>query len=402
MRIIPGYSIFLWIAFVAAACGDDSEPASGVAASVPASPTAVADISTFGDLDERLTPEQIEAGRMNMGWRQYASPDSIIANDTLSYPESWEDISASAVNGDAMFLPLHGDVAGPSVLRVQVLLDRAYFSPGIIDGRWGMNTEKAIYWLQEREGLAATGRVDEATFARLVELAGGPQQIVTTHTLSAEDVSGPFVTIPEDIYEKAEMECMCYESLSEKLSEMFHITPATLGMLNPDVDLNQLQAGDVLNVPNVTTRGPAPQQAIAQIVISDGGHYIHALDASGRTLYHFPTTLGSDYAPSPTGKFTITNIAHDPTWHYQPELLTGVPDEKEDAIIPPGPNNAVGVVWMQLSKPHYGIHGTSAPETIGYTTSHGCVRLTNWDARFLAEQVDPGVAVHFRDITSDA
>ncbi len=382
------------------ACGDDSEEAAAARTSaVAASSSGEMDISPLGQFDQRLTPEELEAGRMNMGWRQFASPDSVILNDTLSYPETWEDISANTVNGEAMFLPLHGDVAGPSVLRVQVLLDRAYFSPGIIDGRWGMNTEKAIYWFQEREGLSATGQVDEQTFRRLVELAGNPEAIVTTHTLTAEDVSGPFVEIPEDIYEKAELECMCYESLSEKLSEMFHVTPETLSQLNPGVDLNQLQAGQQINVPNLTTRGPEPTTPIAEIVISDGGHYVHARDANGRTLYHFPTTLGSDYAPSPTGEFTITNIAQDPTWHYQPELLTGVPDEEEDAIIPPGPNNAVGVVWMQLSKPHYGVHGTSAPETIGYATSHGCVRLTNWDASFLSQQIEPGVAVHFRDIT---
>jgi lipoprotein-anchoring transpeptidase ErfK/SrfK len=139
--------------------------------------------------------------------------------------------------------------------------------------------------------------------------------------------------------------------------------------------------------------------SVAEIVISDGGHYLHAVDSAGVVLAHFPTTLGSDYAPSPEGAFTITAIAPDPTWHYQPDLLTGVNDWEDPAVIPAGPNNAVGVVWMQLSKPHYGIHGTSDPESIGYVTSHGCVRLTNWDARLLSQRIQPGVEVHFRDIT---
>jgi lipoprotein-anchoring transpeptidase ErfK/SrfK len=134
---------------------------------------------------------------------------------------------------------------------------------------------------------------------------------------------------------------------------------------------------------------------VAEIVVSDGGHFVHGVDASGRVIYHFPSTLGSEYAPSPDGEYRVTSIAHDPTWHYQPDLLTGEPDDRDDAVIAAGPNNPVGVVWMALSKPHYGIHGTSAPETIGYVTSHGCVRLTNWDARFLADHADAGVPVRF-------
>ncbi|HET7322107.1 MAG TPA: L,D-transpeptidase, partial [Longimicrobiaceae bacterium] len=127
-------------------------------------------------------------------------------------------------------------------------------------------------------------------------------------------------------------------------------------------------------------------------------HYVNALDGSGKVLFHFPSTLGAAYSPSPTGKFHVTSITPDPKWYYQPDLLTGVPDDEEPAMIPAGPNNPVGVVWMALSAPHYGIHGTSAPETIGYATSHGCIRLTNWDAHFLSQRIDAGVPVHFRDI----
>jgi lipoprotein-anchoring transpeptidase ErfK/SrfK len=136
---------------------------------------------------------------------------------------------------------------------------------------------------------------------------------------------------------------------------------------------------------------------VARIVVSDGGHFVHALDRSGRILYHFPSTLGSKYAPSPSGSYSVRGVAWNPTWHYQPDLLTGVPDHQDDAVLPKGPNNAVGVVWMDLSVEHYGIHGTSAPETIGYATSHGCVRLTNWDAAFLAARVSGGTPVEFRD-----
>lgn len=373
------------LALAAAACGDDrAEGSTGVA--------------VYGDMNERLTREQLESGRRDPSWRRVVRIDTTAAGDTVPNPETWEDITPVAVNAAATHLPLYGDAAGPSVLRAQVLLDRALFSPGIIDGLWGKNVEKAVYWFQEREGLRATGRVDQETFARLSEVAGRPNEIVRTHTLTADDVAGPFVQIPEDIYAKAELECMCYESLTEKLGELFHTSPEMLAQLNPGVDLGGLAAGDRIEVPAIRDREAARDAAVDRLIVSDGGYYLHAVDASGRVLFHFPTTLGSQYSPSPSGDFRVTAIAHDPTWHYQPDILEGVPDDEEDAIIPAGPNVAVGVVWMQLSKPHYGIHGTNAPETIGYATSNGCVRLTNWDARFLAERIQAGTPVEFRDV----
>lgn len=361
---------------------------------------------------DRLSAEELEAGRMDMDWRRWVERDTSAADTarppaggtpaagrrTGSLSESWDAISAESVNTGPIALPVSGDVAGPSVLRVQVLLDRALFSPGIIDGRWGRNTEKAVYWLQRREGLRPTGEVDEQTWRRLQELGGSPRELVRTHQLTPDDVAGPFVRLPEEYYDRRDMDCQCYESLAEKLAERFHTSEALLEQLNPGVDLGSLQAGQALVVPAVREGGSAGRGNVARIVVSDGGKYVHGVDPSGRILYHFPATLGSSYSPSPTGDYRITAIAHDPTWHYQPELLEGVDDDEPDAILPPGPNNAVGVVWMQLSKPHYGIHGTSAPETIGYATSNGCVRLTNWDAEFLSRRVAEGTPVEFRDV----
>lgn len=352
-------------------------------------------IATTGGADEELTPEQLESGRRDQEWKRFVELDEQGQTASGSGGEKISDITAESVNKGKMSLPLSGDVEGPSVLRVQILLDRARFSPGIMDGLWGKNTEKAVYWFQKREGLKATGTVDRATFERLFELAGKPDEIVTEHRLTESDVSGPFVKIPEDIYERAKMECMCYESLDEKLAEMFHTSPDLLVRLNPQKKLDALKSGDTIRVPDVSSGREGTTGEVAELVISDGGHYLHARDASGRILYHFPSTLGSSYAPSPSGDYKVTAIARDPTWHYQPDLLTGVDDSKESAVIPPGPNNAVGKVWMQLSKPHYGIHGTKAPETIGYATSHGCVRLTNWDAVFLSEKIKAGVPVRF-------
>jgi lipoprotein-anchoring transpeptidase ErfK/SrfK len=357
---------------------------------------------------------EIERGRMDQGWKRYVeidsseragrgqaktSPDHKEIKGKMK--ERWEDISPERVNQGKMFLPLSGAQAGPSVIRAQTLLDRAGFSPGVIDGHWGKNAEKAVYWLQRREGLTANGDIDAKTFRRMIELAGSPDQLVVERRLNEQDVSGPFVEIPEDIYEQAKLDCMCYESLTEKLSETFHVAPEVLKRLNPNIDLNRLKAGDKINVTNVGQRAEGMTAVIERIVISDGGSYLHALDSTGRVIYHFPSTLGSKYNPSPGGDYKITAIKYDPTWHYQPELL-GQSVNKKDAVIPPGPNNAVGKVWIQLSKPHYGIHGTDAPETIGYATSSGCVRLTNWDATFLAGKVKPGTPVEFKDTTRPA
>lgn len=381
--------------------------------------------TAFGSGSERLDPAELERERMHMDWRAWTdgavSPADSPAPPSPAAREAWDSITVESVNRGAVLLPVHGDVAGPSVLRVQILLDRAHFSPGIIDGRWGRNTEKAVYWFQEREALEPTGSVDEHTWRRLVRLAGSPDELVRTQVLTSDDVSGPFVTLPADAYDRRDMDCQCYESLVEKLAERFHTTPELLDRLNPGIDLNAVGAGASLNVPALAREpmmgrgspgtpdreprengmaGAAPDHRgdVARIIISDGGRYIHAVDANGRILYHFPATLGSDYSPSPTGEYHITNIAFDPTWHYQPARLEGVDESLPDAVLPPGPNNAVGIVWMQLSRPHYGIHGTSAPETIGYTTSSGCVRMTNWDAAFLGTRVRPGTPVVFRDV----
>jgi lipoprotein-anchoring transpeptidase ErfK/SrfK len=351
----------------------------------------------YWDLSEEWTREELERGRHDASWRQVVRIDTVADTLVVGNIEEWEDISAETLTGWPMRLPLGGEVAGPSVLRVQVLLDRALFSPGVMDGRWGKNTEKAVYWLQHREGLRTTGMVDDATFRRLVELAGRPETLVREHRLTEEEVAGPFVRIPSDIYEHARLDCSCYESLEEKLGELFHVHVDVLRRLNPGVELGSVGVGQVIRVPAVREADAGRGARIDRLVVSRRGHYVHALDAGGRILLHFPSTLGSSYDPSPTGDYRVTRIVEDPWWHYQPAILAHRPDHEPDARIPPGPNNAVGVVWMALSKPHYGIHGTPRPETIGYASSAGCVRLTNWDALFLARRLEEGAPVEFRD-----
>jgi lipoprotein-anchoring transpeptidase ErfK/SrfK len=343
-----------------------------------------------------MTPEELNRARMDMSWQDVVQLDPATGPD-IPNPEKWEQISAQTVNTAPQHVPLHGDVGGPSVLRAQILLDRALFSPGIMDGRGGKNTAEALYWFQHREGLRKTARLDSATFARLRQAAGNPRELVVRKTMTEEDVKGPFTPIPEDIYEHAKLDCSCYESLSEKLSETYHATPDLLEKLNPGVDLNSVRAGQQLYLPAVRDENAAGRGQVAKLVVSGRGTYVHAMDASNRILYHFPSTLGGSYSPSPTGSFRVNGVTQDPSWHYQPGILVGVPDNEPETMIPAGPNVAVGKVWIDLSEPRCGIHGTSEPRTIGYASSNGCVRLTNWDVQFLARHVRAGIPVEFRD-----
>ncbi|MGH7318748.1 MAG: L,D-transpeptidase family protein, partial [Candidatus Rokuibacteriota bacterium] len=308
-------------------------------------------------------------------------------------------------------LPLPQEGSGPGILAAQVLLDRVRFSPGVIDGQWGQNTEKAVYWFQFAHGLPPAGVVDEATWRELSRLGGGGVAVVEVE-VTAADLEGPFVEIPEDVYDQAALDCLCYESPAELLAERHHAAPELLAELNPEVDLEALTAGTRLWVAAVealavsagrveasgqASAQPAGAPRVARLLISKRGFYTQALDAQGRILFHFPSTLGSRYDPSPAGQFRVTGIAFNPAFHYQPTLFHEVPDDQPEAHLPAGPNSPVGLVWMALSKPHHGIHGTAVPESIGYASSHGCVRLTNWDALFLARRIAPGVPVQFRD-----
>ena len=364
------------------------------------------------------TPEEIERERFNEEWRKQksfeeaaarrraaqaqpapqppAQPDLVFVNDP-KFGEKLRELQPAAIATMPIRVPIKGDVSGPSVLKAQVLLDRANYSVGVIDGRWGKNSEIAVYWFQEQHGLEPTGDVDEATF-RAIAAAAGAGPAITNYTVTADDTKGPFVTIPENVYEQAKLDCMCYESVAEKLAEKFHTTVETLELLNPQFRLSDIQAGQTILA--LAVRTPAAESApknIARIAISIKGNYFHGHDASGNIVFHAPTTLGSKYDPSPTETLKVVKTAFDPHFKYQPKLFAEVPDDEPEADLQPGPNSPVGVVWMALSKPHYGIHGTGTPDTIGYASSHGCVRLTNWDALDVARRTAEGTRVQFVD-----
>lgn len=393
----------------------------------------------------------------DFGYETYGEDN--YADTMASNDEAYLSIQreGAALDGDSE--GVSGDMAGATspagipdseerpMMQLQVVLDRQGFGPGVIDGKMGMSTENALRGFQEANDLEITGELDEATERALVRWERIPATRVVTIPTAWSELT--FQSVPEDVADKAEMDALGYESLDEKLAERFHTTVAVLRQLNPggkpagmtgtdtpesadsatprvtpSTDTNPPQtlrrndstfrAGQQIRVPNIGGDRIAPgaiddrgwQQTLAalgvgteqpevdRIVVSKAGKTLKAYQGD-KLVALFTVSSGSSEFPLPLGEWEIVGEAYNPPYSYDPALIVGADKDDEKQQLPPGPNGPVGVVWIDLSKEHYGIHGTPDPETIGRAQSSGCVRLTNWDAARLAGMVSTTTEVLF-------
>jgi len=281
------------------------------------------------------------------------------------------------------------DSISPLTVKIQILLDRAQFSPGEIDGRLGQNAKKALRAYAEANGFASGGELTRDIWQKLVADEKPP---LTQYTISGKDVRGPFLAkLPTELEDMKELPALSYVSAREALAEKFHISEELLSALNPGEKFDT--AGDTIDVPDVAVQ--APKIAVARLEVDKARETVKAFDKANNFVAFYPATVGSEEKPSPSGAFKVTSVTDNPTYRYDPKYHFKGVASKTAFTIKPGPNNPVGTRWIGLNAEGYGIHGTANPANVSKADSHGCVRLTNWDVERLALLVKKGTPVEF-------
>jgi len=308
----------------------------------------------------------------------------------VTCPASAKSLDAEAVNKAQFDVSFASKKAiSPLVIKAEILLARAHFSPGEISGRPGENLNKAIAAFAEAQG-KATKKLDRELWDKLSSISADP--VVIDYTISEADMRGPFVEkIPNKMEMMQDLPRLAYTTPREALAEKFHMSPELLSALNPGEKFDV--AGHTILVANIPTG--SLQEKVNRIRVDKAKQELRAFDAGGKLLAYYPATVGSEEKPAPSGTLKVTAIKKNPTYHYNPAYAFKGVRTTKPFTVEPGPNNPVGIVWIGLTGEGYGIHGAPEPGKVGKTQSNGCVRLTNWDALQLASGVSKGTSVDF-------
>lgn len=340
----------------------------------------VDDTTTKNEVDDFSTGEVVVGNNKNV---DDSAIKSIESRDGKKYTTLNLSAYAKAVN-EAVWSP-NMKVNTAMTVKLQVLLDWNHSSPGPIDGGWGANSVKALKNFQAIKGIPVTGKMNQATWDALVKNIPASQPVLVSYKLTTSDVKGGFAPIPSGSEAKSKMKSLNYENIYEMLGERFHMDVAYVHKLNNG---KAFRVGDEITVINT---GKQLNERITRVVADKASKTLYAYNGN-RLIATYPTTVGSDGTPTPHGTYRVVNKVKMP-W-YKATIDNG--GSKQVFMLPPGPNNPVGVVWLGLSRPSYGIHGSPLPEGISRQASHGCVRLTNWDALEVYANIDSGASVEIR------
>lgn len=352
---------------------------------VPSHDTAITQTPTplNDSIRDDINTDEISSGEVTLG----DSDDTIIKSiqkDGKKYTTLNLSSYATQVNR-ATWSP-HMKINSAMTVKIQALLDWNHASPGPIDGGWGMNSKKALINFQKIKGLPATGKMDEATWAALIANIPDNQPVLVSYTITKEDVNTKFANTPASAEERSKMKGLYYQDIKEMLGERFHMDVAYLNKLNPN---KNFQVGETITVINTGEQLSSP---ITRVHASISDKTLYAYDGD-KLVAAYPTTIGSTATATPSGTFKIVNKVKNPWYKATVGRDTASP---KTYMLPPGPNSPVGVVWLGLSKPSYGIHGSPIPEGISRQASLGCVRLTNWDVLEVYANIKNGAMVEIK------